>query len=524
MMRQSAIETSGENSSIGSVFQPQASEQHMLVAAKGGGITFAGKLFTFACRLVLTLVLARLMGATQYGLYNLALTALTAAAVLSSLGLDSAAVRFVALFAHRRDQAGIWGTLQLSLGVTALVGSLLGIGLFALAHPIALRIFNAPQLVPLLQVASPIVPFLGLSLVAAAATQGFKKMQYATLSIDVIQPLIRVVLVLVLLVIGLSAVNAIVAYGIAIAISCLMLIYFLHQLFPFRSLRDGRRDTGPIFGYSLTVFASDMMTTFRENIQTFLLGALNTITSVGIYAVVNQINLIGHMFHTAVTTATKPVLAELYDGGAYAEMGRLYQTTTKWSFTFNLPLFLVLVIFPAQVLSIFGKSFVGGSTALILLALANMADVGTGTCGAVIDMSGYAKLKLFNSIVRVVLAIGLSILLIPSMGILGAAIATLVVVGTVNVLRLMEVFWLFRLLPYNRTFFKPITAGLAGTLATLAVAYWLPAQTNLIATAICVTVLCAVYVGTLLLLGLSAEDRTLLRRVRQRLNRKFGGR
>ena len=35
-------------------FAPRAAERNVLAAAKGGGITFAGKLFTFGCRLVIT--------------------------------------------------------------------------------------------------------------------------------------------------------------------------------------------------------------------------------------------------------------------------------------------------------------------------------------------------------------------------------------------------------------------------------------------------------------------------------------
>ena len=66
-MSSSAIETTDVPASS-EAFQQRSSEHNMLLAAKGGGITFAGKLFTFGCRLIITFLLARMLGAEQYGL------------------------------------------------------------------------------------------------------------------------------------------------------------------------------------------------------------------------------------------------------------------------------------------------------------------------------------------------------------------------------------------------------------------------------------------------------------------------
>ncbi|MBV9791924.1 MAG: oligosaccharide flippase family protein, partial [Chloroflexi bacterium] len=95
----------------GGDFAP-AADTNVLLAARGGAITFAGKLFTFACRFVISIVLARALGAGQYGLYNLALTALSVGAALAAFGMDSTLVRYIPIFARRRDDASLWGVLQ----------------------------------------------------------------------------------------------------------------------------------------------------------------------------------------------------------------------------------------------------------------------------------------------------------------------------------------------------------------------------------------------------------------------------
>lgn len=516
-MSSTAFDT-GEHAHRVDVQQHHVAEQHMLATAKGGGITFGGKLFTFGCRFVMTLVLARQLGAEQYGLYNLALTSLTVAAALAVFGLDSALVRYIAIFQRRRDEQGVWGTLQIGLGITAILSLLLGFGLFMFATPIAEGIFDQPQLAALLRIVSIVVPFLALSNVLASATQGFKKMQYATLARDIVQPLIRLMLIVGLVMIGLNPAAALIIFGIAISTSAGLLLYFLHKVFGLiRPPQAGRRDTKQILSFSIPVFLSDLMTTFRENIQTLLLGAMSTVANVGVFAVANQINQVGSMFQSAIATAARPIISELYDQGEYAQMGRVYQTTTKWTVTANLPLFLTMLLFPEPILAIFGKSFVSGTTALILVATAIMADISTGMCGNILDMTGHTGLKLFNSIIRLAMSLVLSVLLIPDYGVVGAALVALIVVATVNVLRLVQVFVLFRLLPYDASFIKPLGAATMALLVVLVLKQWLPSSASLLTVTLQIALLFSVYGSVILLLGLSADDRLVLGRVRRRL-------
>ena len=82
-------------------------ERHILASAKGGGMLAGGQFFEMASRFVIAFLLARAIGASGYGLYNLALSAGALFAGLSALGLDDAMVRYVAIQTrrcHRRTQ------------------------------------------------------------------------------------------------------------------------------------------------------------------------------------------------------------------------------------------------------------------------------------------------------------------------------------------------------------------------------------------------------------------------------------
>jgi O-antigen/teichoic acid export membrane protein len=498
---------------------PIKPDRNILTAAKGGGIIFAGNLFQHGSRFIIAFLMARLLGSDQLGLTNITLSAAFITASLASLGLPAAMMRYIPVFSSRRDEAGLWGTLQIGIGLTALLSVFTSLGLFLLAEPIAERLFHDSRLVPLLQIISLVISFLALSEVFAAASRGFKAMQYAVLGQNIAQPAIRLVLIVILAItVGLNAEKALVAFSLAVITAFFILLYFLGRLFSLkRPLRAARRDTGEILRFSLPVYLSGLVSTFGSNIQAILLGALSTVANVGVFAVASQINLVGQMFHSSIVTASAPIVSELYERGEQEQMGRLYQAVTKWTFTLNLPLFLIVLLFPEPILSIFGKSFVGGATALTILAWANLVRTGTGICGAVLDMTGNTTLKMVNSLVTFGLTLGLNILLIPHWGLVGAAIAALIAATVVNLLRLTEVFVLFRLLPYNLSFVKPIVAGLSTLAVAVGLRLLFAHSLNLIGFVISVVVILAVYAGAILILGLSQEDRMVLARVGERV-------
>ena len=506
-----------------SSIRPRASDRSIVLAAKGGGIVLGGMVFAYAIRLLIGILLARFLGAEQFGLYSLAYSAVEMAVGLSALGLGRALLRYVPMFAGRGDTAGLWGVLQVGLGLTAAASLLVGVGLYVLATPIAELLFEEPRLVPLLRLGSLMIPFMALGSALAAATRGFNKMQYTVIGKDISQPMIKLVLLLgLMLAVGLNATNALAAHAVAVAIVFAMLLYFLNRLFPLRRpWQAGRRSPREMLRFSLPVYGTSLIRQFGGNIQTFLLGAFHAVTTVGVFTVASRVNMIGHMFQMSIATTSAPIISGLFDQGKHGQLARFYQTMTKWIFTVNLPLFLIMQLFPEAILSIFGREFVGGALALSILAWGNLVDAGTGICGEVLDMTGRTGLKLFNGIAAFGLLIGLNLLLTPRWGLLGAATAAAIAKSVLNLLRLAEVYVVHKMLPYNPSFLKPVAAALAALAITWAVRQWLLTEETLFLTAINIAILLAAYVGAIVLLGLDQEDRTLLRRIGGRMRARF---
>jgi len=322
------------------------------------------------------------------------------------------------------------------------------------------------------------------------------------------------VLIVILAIGKLEVWQTILVFGIADFCASLILLIQLNRKFNLRrSLTNAKRDIGHVLRFSFPLWLSDLLTTFRGNIQTLLIGSLGTIAGVGIFSIANQVTLLGTIFHGSLNQSARPLIAELSDQGKRTQLEQIYQTTTRWVVTINLPIILIVLLFPEQIMSIFGKSYIAGATTLSILALVNLVHVATGMCGAILEMTGHTGLKLMNTVIRVALAIFFNFLLIPRYGIVGAAIAALIHEVIANLLPLGQVWRMYRIMPYSAQILKPVAAGVLGVGTGLLLREILPSGQNLLVLASHIVMVLAVYGLTLRLIGFSKEDRTMIRQI-----------
>jgi O-antigen/teichoic acid export membrane protein len=119
-----------------------------------------------------------------------------------------------------------------------------------------------------------------------------------------------------------------------------------------------------------------------------------------------------------------PVLAELYHRRDYTALNKQVKQSTKILFYITLPFTIAVCIYNKQILQLFGTEFRIAETALIILVIGNFISSISGSVGILLQMTGHQKA--YNKIITTT-AIGsilLNIILIPKLGITGAAIAS----------------------------------------------------------------------------------------------------
>jgi O-antigen/teichoic acid export membrane protein len=214
-----------------------------------------------------------------------------------------------------------------------------------------------------------------------------------------------------------------------------------------------------------------------------------------------------------VNTAFAPLIAHLYRQGTLVELGRMYQTAARWATLLGLAAALPLLLFPAEILRIYGAGFQDGGWALVALVAFQLVNAGVGSVGFMLQMSGHQDWVLGNNVFTAALNIGLNLWWIPSWGILGAALATGTALAVNNLLGVIEVRKFLAMQPFSRDYARlaaPILAasGAFALLRFLDLAWWVDLM-----------VVMAAFVFAFALLGMSKDDLVILRAVRSRLRR-----
>jgi O-antigen/teichoic acid export membrane protein len=157
-----------------------------------------------------------------------------------------------------------------------------------------------------------------------------------------------------------------------------------------------------------------------------------------------------------------------------------------------------------------------------ILVIGNLFYTGTGPTGYVISMTGRPGLNFVNSIVSVVLYVAMGAWLVPMDGPLGGAVGMAItdsfVTALINTARVIQAKVLVGVQPFGRTFHKPVVATLAG--AAVLGMFKLVFGTSIPSELAGLVVAAIVYVLALRAMGLDAEERLVINRVRKRAFRK----
>jgi O-antigen/teichoic acid export membrane protein len=302
------------------------------------------------------------------------------------------------------------------------------------------------------------LPLVAVTIVALSGTRGFGTMlPYAAIE-NFGKPLARLVLVALVLAVGLGSVAALVAWAVPIAAGFVAALWVLLHLVRRAEAHPGQ--AGPTrasrhLASQFWRFAAPrgLAGIFQVTVlwlDVLLVGALRSTSEAGVYAAASKLAMVGTLATEAVRIAIAPQISGLLARREHARAEGLYQVATWWIMTLCWPLYLGLAVFGPVVLRIFGAEFVAGGTALLILSLAMLVDLSTGNVTVMLLMGGKSSWNLLNALGALVLNVGLNLLLLPRIGIAGAALAWAASIVFENLAAIIELRILLRLNPFGR--------------------------------------------------------------------------
>lgn len=395
-------------------------------AVRGGVGILALKVVNRVLSLAVAVLLARQLGPENYGVYAyaLALVALISAPV--KLGLPTLLVREVATYQLRGQRRYLRGAVRRANQVVAVLSLSLVAALAGGAWLMSGRI--APDRVSTLAWAVLLVPIGALGSLRGATLRGLRRVVAGELPEKALVPGLLVVFVVAATAAGVSLGPA-GAMALHVASACAAFLAGAWLLR--RALPEGTRQASWAFEdrrWLASVVPLAFIVSLRmlqQQTDVLMLGFLAGAEDVGVYRVVLTGSQLVAFAYEALSTALGPHAARLHAAGDTPRLQRLVTWNTRAMFAVGLPVGAVLIVAGGPILGVvFGNEFRRGHLALVVLCIAQLVNVGTGSASLLLTMTGHERVTARSLAWSAAANVILNALLIPVFGMIGAAAAT----------------------------------------------------------------------------------------------------
>jgi O-antigen/teichoic acid export membrane protein len=404
------------------------SSQNSHVADLLRGASIAGVLKAVSAILSfgLSVVLGRILGADAAGVYFLAVTTAMIAATIGRVGLDSAVIRIVADHASANNWAGVGSVYRTSLAIGLISSCLLATVLYFASGLLAEFVFSdATIATPIRVMAVSVVP-LSLSVLVSRALLGLSCIRDSIVVLRILPTGIALAGTW-LLAVQWGVNGAIAAYVIAVTVALVYGWMAWRKALARRSSADQSRKipspTRELLRSGTPLLIGALLQLVIQVSGTLMLGIWSETSDVSLFAIAWRTAVLISFVLFAVNTIAQPKFAELY---ARRDMESLAVTAGKATLLMTVcaaPVFLFFLFAPEFVMSAFGSDFASGGVALQILSVGQFVNVAAGSVGVLLVMSGHEREYRNTQIIAACVVLVLNVILIPSYGAVGAAIA-----------------------------------------------------------------------------------------------------
>jgi O-antigen/teichoic acid export membrane protein len=398
-------------------------DPHMREVARGTLSSLAARSLGVALAFVFNIILTRMLGAENSGLFFLALSVVLVAEVIGRFGLEYSLVRFVSGSYAQSDWGGIAGVWQHAIRLGFLV-SILMTGLVAItAWPLANYIFSKPVLHELLLILSIAIVPLALTKLYAAALRGMKRilifqLLQNALPIGFVMALLFPFILLLGWKVGVTL-SYVVGWSIALGVGW----WFWRAAFNLIPKAEPRFAHDKLLSSCVPMLGVTLSGLLLTQLPVFFIGVWSEAKDVAIFSVATRIALLGAFLLHSMLSILSPKFSELIASNKLEDLERLAKQAILVVALSIIPVWILVMSFPGQLLALFGEEFREGVSVLMVIFTGQVLFGIFGIGGEILMMGGYERLARRSLFVAVLICVVTCIILVPFYGGMGAAVA-----------------------------------------------------------------------------------------------------
>ena len=394
---------------------------------RASSASLALKVINAVLGFAVTVVLARTLGPDSFGVYAFALAVIMVVGLPAKAGVPQLVTRETA----KAQASGQWGTIRAvwrwsSLVVLIVSGAVL---LCATAVGFLFPDYFRSESGITLAIGLLMIPLMGLALVRASSLRGLGHTVQGQLPELAIKPLAFLMLLLGIQFVSNDVLGA--PQAMALNITATAVAFVLGALMLRRARPSVLEQAAPVYesrAWLTTIIpmaSINAMHLINTQADILLIGVFMESADVGQYKVAAQVSLVVAFGLQATKMVAEPYFARLYHEGEKAKLERLGFGVSLVNSVAAIAVFGFLLIFGLRFLELFfGAGFEGAYLPLLVLSAGWLVGAWFSASGQLLVMAGFEKRYLRIRVISVVVNLVLNIALIPTLGLLGAALST----------------------------------------------------------------------------------------------------
>lgn len=389
--------------------------------------------------LATSILLARWLGPEAYGQYIFVLSIISILALPLGPGLGQLVTRQVARYQHSEEWGLFRGLLRLAHQWVIAGSTIMAVAIILLA--VRNASWASDDRWTLLFLATLLLPLLGFNALRSGTLRGLRNVFYAHLPEMLARPGLHLIIVCGLMLSGvLNPATALASQIIATAFALGIGGWFLWRLKPVSVTQAQPDYRHKEWTYALLPFTLlSAVGTLNGEIGILLLGWLGDSEDIAALRVAMSGAVLVAMPLSIVNMVIGPYISRAHQDNDKSGLQRLSRQSARAALATALPIALPLIFFGGPIVQfVFGDVYRDTATLpLLILSIGQLVNVGFGSVGMFLTMSGYERDTLSGQIVALLVNATAALILIPSFGAVGAALSVAIGLVTWNLILAM---------------------------------------------------------------------------------------
>ncbi|MCA1682463.1 MAG: flippase [Actinobacteria bacterium] len=398
----------------------QVRESRMALSISGTALLQAAAM---GMAFVTSLILSHSLGAAGLGAYAYGMAWVGFLLIPAVMGMDRFLVRGVATYETNRDWSHLRGLVSWANRSVLTLSTALAVVAAAIGY-LTLK----PAFRTTFCLAMPLLPVTALVITRQSTMIGLSRSVAGQFPEYVLRPLLFIFALLPF--VAGTALKLTPGLAMTLNVGSVIIAFGVGGVLLRRSLPAGTRTAEPAHERrawrraALPMMLLGGMWLINPLISTIMLGSLRGARDVGVYTVVARAADVLTIGLLAVTTPLSPRIAQLFTLGDSAGLQSVVTKAARLSVAWSAPVAVVLIVFSHPLLGIFGSQFAGAGGPLAIMVVGQFVNTGAGPTGVVLMMTKHERAAAVAVAAGVLVNIALNALLVPSLGVVGAALGT----------------------------------------------------------------------------------------------------